>query len=478
MAYRTVPSRPELKDILPADFLHGYASAAYQVEGATSKDGRGPCNWDEFLKDYPDKGDDACRSYDLWQDDVKLLQQYGAKSYRFSISWSRVKPLGGKNDPVNEAGIQYYNNLINALVDAGIEPTVTLYHYDTPLALDERYRGFAASDPTELIDDFVAYAKLCFAKFGDRVKRWLTINEPWIFCSLGGEDGLVKGYTRQDFFRVGHNCLLVHGNVARVYHREFCQQRGQIGIALKNYDWVEPIDNSPEAIKAAQIAEERSLGWWAQPIFKGTQTTAWDHYGSTFPKLTNEELDLVFGSADFFSINHYGTMYATGRLIEPYTKTNFRDLDDVEKTHFKHGKPIGRRGENGHPHTVPWGFGKMLIHVWKTYAEPQNQSVYVYENGYSVEHEASFSLEDIINDQYRQEFYDLYIGALCDVVRNHGVKIAGYHCWSLLDNLEWNFGYKPRFGLTYVDRENGFKRIPKNSAMTVAAIWDHVVAKT
>ncbi|CAG9986595.1 unnamed protein product, partial [Clonostachys byssicola] len=408
----------------------------YQIEGATAKDGRGPCSWDDFLKDQPEKGDDACRSYDLWQEDVKLLKQYGAKSYRFSISWSRIKPLGGKDDPINEKGIGYYNNLINALIEAGVEPTVTLHHYDTPLALDEAYQGFASSDPSPLIADFLSYARLCFERFGDRVKRWLTINE--------------------DTFKA--------------------HQKGQIGIAL-NYDWVEPLDESELAIKAAKVAEERSLGWWALPIFKGIQTSSWDQYGEVFPKLTPEELELVKGSADFFSINHYGTMYATGKLFEPYTKTNFRDLDDVEKTHYKNGVAIGRRGENGHPHTVPWGFAKMLTHVWKTYAEPLDIPIYVYENGFPVEDESKFSIQDIVNDKYRQEFFDLYIGALCDVVKKEGAKIAGYHCWSLLDNLEWNFGYGPQFGLTYVDRKDGFKRIPKNSSKTVAAIWEHVIEK-
>ncbi|KAM0429214.1 hypothetical protein ACHAPT_006428 [Fusarium lateritium] len=169
-------------------------------------------------------------------------------------------------------------------------------------------------------------------------------------------------------------------------------------------------------------------------------------------------------------------MWATGKLIEPYQAADFRNLDDVEKTHYKNGEPIGRRGENGHPHTVPWGFQNMLVHVWKTYAEPSGLDVYVYENGYAVEHEAKLGLEDIINDKYRQEYYDLYIGALCNAVKDHGVKMAGYHCWSLLDNLEWNFGYRPRFGLTYVDKSDGFRRIPKDSARTVAAIWDHIVS--
>ncbi|KAH6984421.1 glycoside hydrolase superfamily [Ilyonectria sp. MPI-CAGE-AT-0026] len=468
---KTLPSRPEYAGVLPADFLHGYASAAYQVEGATSKGGRGPSNWDEMLKDYPDNGNDACRSYDLWKDDVQLLKQFGAKSYRFSVSWPRIKPLGTKDSTVNEEGVAYYNNLIDGLLAIGVEPTITLHHYDTPLALDERDRSFAAVDATELIEDFVAYAKVCFERFGDRVKRWLTINEA----------SIVKDYTRADFFRqvfrVGHNTLLVHGHTAHLYRKEFQKaQGGQIGIAL-NYDWAEPVDNSPEAIEAAMISEERSLGWFAMPIFKGIPTKSWDHYGDEFPRLTADELSLLKGSADFFSINHYGTMYTTGKQLAPNTATDFRELDDIQKTVYRDGVLIGRRGENGHPHTVPWGFGKLLVHCWEVYAKDLNIPVIVYENGYAVEHEASAPLNEIIDDKYRQEFYDQYIQAMCDAVKNHGVWMSGYHCWSLLDNLEWNYGYTPRFGVTYIDRENGFKRVPKDSSKTVAAIWKHVVRK-
>ncbi|KFY20686.1 hypothetical protein V491_03515 [Pseudogymnoascus sp. VKM F-3775] len=451
-----ISKRPEYAGVLPKDFLYGYASAAYQIEGATSKGGRGPCNWDDMLADYPDKGDDACRSYDLWEEDIKLLKQYGSRSYRFSVSWSRIKPLGGKDDPVNEDGIKYYNSLINGLIAAGIEPTITLYHYDTPLPLDKHYRGFAAANPKELIEDFVSYSKVCFERFGDRVKRWLTINEPWIFASLGAE-GLVKNYSRRDFFlqvplssgnkslltryhtRVGHNSLLVHGYVAQLYRVHFQKaQGGQIGIAL-NYDWAEPLNNSPEAVKAAEISEARSLGC--------------------------------------FSINHYGTMYTTGKQLAPNTATHFREFDDIQKTLYKDGVLIGRRGENGHPHTVPWGFRNLLVHCWETYAKELNIPVIVYENGYAVEHESKMELKDVINDEYRQEFYNLYIGALCDAVKDHGVWMTGYHCWSLLDNLEWNNGYAPRFGVTYIDRENGYKRIPKDSAKVVADIWDHVTRK-
>ncbi|KFY87335.1 hypothetical protein V498_07206 [Pseudogymnoascus sp. VKM F-4517 (FW-2822)] len=460
-----ISKRPEYAGVLPKDFLYGYASAAYQIEGATSNGGRGPCNWDDMLADFPDKGDDACRSYDLWEEDIKLLKQYGSRSYRFSVSWSRIKPLGGKDDPVNEEGIMYYNALIDGLIAAGIEPTITLYHYDTPLALDKRYRGFATADPKELIEDFVSYSKICFERFGDRVKRWLTINEPWIFASLGAE-GLVKNYSRRDFFLQGRPQLSTSSWLCRAaLSFAVPEGAGRTMTGLSQSMIPQKLEGPPKYLKK-DLSD-----------VKGVQTKSWDHYGVDFPHLTDEELKLLKGSADFFSINHYGTMYATGKQLAPNTATSFREYDDIEKTVYKDGVLIGRRGENGHPHTVPWGFRNLLIHCWETYAKELYMPIIVYENGYAVEHESKMGLEDIINDKYRQEFYDLYIGALCDAVKDHGVWITGYHCWSLLDNLEWNNGYAPRFGVTYIDRENGYKRIPKNSAKTVADIWHHVTRR-
>ncbi|KEZ46413.1 Cyanidin 3-O-glucoside 5-O-glucosyltransferase (acyl-glucose) [Scedosporium apiospermum] len=410
---KTIADDPKYRGVLPADFLHGYASAAYQVEGGASEGGRGPCLWDVALQKYPDNGEEACMSYHLWEEDIKLLQRYGARSYRFSISWSRIKPLGGKDTPINERGVEYYNHLIDGLIRAGIEPTVTLFHYDTPQALQDRYRGFAAVDPAELIEDFVEYARVCFQRFGDRVKRWLTINEPYIWA-IHMFDHL-ENWTKADFMR--------------------------------------------------------------SATVKGTQTDGWDAWGDLFLRFSDEELKLVQGSSDFFSINHYGTMYATGK---PYTEADsigWQTMDEVNKTWVKEGKLIGKRGENGHPHNVGWGFRKLLVHCWEEYVKKLDMPIYVYENGFPVEHEAEMPLEQIIDDKDRQQFYSDYIQGLCDAVLDHGVKIEGYHCWSLLDNLEWTCGYTPRFGVTYVDKENGFKRIPKNSAKSVQAIWNHVVRK-
>ncbi|KAJ5419424.1 glycoside hydrolase superfamily [Penicillium crustosum] len=460
MTFAKLSENPEYSSILPATFLHGYASAAYQIEGATSQGGRGASIWDEFLRDSPENGDTACNSYHLWRNDIELLKQYGANSYRFSISWSRIKPLGGRKDEVNHEGIKYYNDLIDGLLEAGIEPTVTLFHYDVPLSLQRRYRGFAAADSGELVEDFCSFARLCFETFGDRV---------------GKVDWGAPVHDMTNKKRVGHNCILVHGHVARLYREEFkMTQDGQIGIAL-NMEWVEPVDESPAAVQAANLATERCIDWFAKPIFLGTQTNAWDRHSDIFPRFSEEELQMLNGSADFFSVNHYGTSYATGRILEPGSKLDIWTMDEVEKSWTKDGILIGRRGHNGHPHTVPWGFRKVLVYCWDHFAKALDIPIIVYENGYAMENESSMAIESIIDDTARQEYYNNYFQALCDAVKMDGVQVAGYHAWSLLDNLEWHNGYQPRFGVTFVDREAGYKRIPKKSASLLNSIWRYTV---
>ncbi|RBR04494.1 hypothetical protein FVER53590_14160 [Fusarium verticillioides] len=413
----TIAEDPAYENVLPPNFINGYSSAAYQIEGGAAEGGRGPSIWDKHLHEAnKDHGDVACDTYHLWQQDIDLLKQYKAKGYRFSVSWSRIIPKGGRNDPINEEGIKYYDDLINALLAANIEPTITLLHFDVPLGIHERYNSFLAMDPRELIADFTFFSKLCFERFGDRVKKWLTFNE--------------------------------------------------------NSEWVEPLNDTPEAIREAKLSIERTFGWFADPIFLGTQTSSWYHYGEEFPRLSDSELASLKGSADFFSLNHYGTTYATGHPVQPNGDPRF-NMDDVDKVWEKDGVKIGKRGEEGHPHIVPWGFKKLLVYIWETYCKSQNIPIVISECGFSVEHEQHMSLEKIVDDKDRQEYLSLYIKALCDASKENGVLVTGFYAWSLLDNLEWLSGYGPRFGVTHIDRENGCKRTPKDSTKLLAAIWKH-----
>ncbi|KAG7527744.1 hypothetical protein FFLO_06625 [Filobasidium floriforme] len=467
---------PDLKGVLPPDFVQGYASASYQIEGGHDTDGRLPSVWDITLRAQGlETGDEAVDSYHLWREDVRLLKEYGCNAYRFSVSWSRVRPLGGKDDPVNEKGIGYYNNLIDALLEANITPYITLFHWDLPQPLQDRYKGFRAANKAAIIEDFVSYAELLFERFGDRVKNWITLNEPFVYVIL---DAVVLN-SECDFdndpFTVAHNQILVHAHTVDLYRRKFQPtQGGRIGITL-NIDWVVPIDESQEAKDAADLAVAMALGWVGGERVKGELSSILKKRYPQLPDFTPDEWKIVKGSSDFFGLNHYGTKWATGKIVERGQVSGFQFFGaGVEQVAEKDGVPIGRRGHNGHPYTVPWGFRQLLNHVHKQYAGPNGLGIIITENGFAIQDEADRTLEQIVDDKERQEYYDLYITELCQA-HKEGIKMEGYLGWSLLDNLEWNQGYAPRFGVTHVDRANGFKRTPKDSTKVLKAIWQHTI---
>ncbi|KAG7097677.1 Beta-glucosidase 1B [Marasmius oreades] len=263
---------------LPPGFLFGYATASYQIEGSPSSDGRGPSIWDTFSH-RPGKiadganGDIATDSYLMWKDDIELLQSYGANAYRFSISWSRIIPLGGRGDAVNWEGVKFYRTMIEELVKKGITPCVTLYHWDLPQALHDRYTGWL---DRRIIDDFVTYAEVCFREFGDLVKHWITLNEPWCISVLGYGHGVFapgrcsdrtrsnEGDSGREPWIVAHNLILAHASVVDFYRRKFKDsQNGSIGITLDAL-WYMPFDETQaDDIVAAQRAIDTRLGWFA-----------------------------------------------------------------------------------------------------------------------------------------------------------------------------------------------------------------------
>ncbi|ORX36246.1 beta-glucosidase 1A [Kockovaella imperatae] len=466
------------------DFLYGFASASYQIEGATKTDGRGPSVWDEALLGK-ENGDDACDSYHKWRDDIELLKKYGATAYRFSISWSRVIPLGGKEDPVNPEGIKYYSSLIDGLLEAGITPFVTLFHWDTPLELAKRYRSFFAQDADQerFLADWERYADLCFKEFGDRVKHWITHNEPQIFTILNAMFLEREKFDMEtDRWIVGENLLLTHARAVHCYRTRYKErQGGVIGITL-NIEWIEPIDDSEEAKAAAQHSLDIQVGYYADPIYLGRHNeTAKKISHGKIREFTEEEWGMIAHSSDFFGLNHYSTKWATGKPGKENPNAFEVLFGNVEQVTEKDGKPIGFKGHNGHPFTVPWGFNKLLHYISKTWCTVANGGrggetlpIYVTENGFAEQDEGEKTLEEIVNDTRRQEYYEGYIGAMGEAMKD-GVIVKGYMGWSLLDNLEWSNGYAPRFGVTHVDRANGFKRTPKQSAYTIKKLVQKIL---
>ncbi|KAI5118432.1 hypothetical protein M0805_009710 [Coniferiporia weirii] len=467
---------------LPKDFVWGYATASFQIEGGTTADGRGPSIWDTFTN-IPGKiadgrnGDVACDSYHRWEEDVALLKEYGARAYRFSISWSRVIPDGGRDDSVNEKGIEYYSNLIDALIAAGIKPFITLYHWDLPQTLHDRYGGWLKKD--EITKDFTNYAKLCFERFGDRVKDWITFNEPFIVAVLGygygnfapgrssNRNKSKEGDSSTEPWIVAHNLILSHASAVALYRSSYqSSQNGQIGITLNSTSFL-PYDESEANVKATERARAFSPGWFAGPIFLGDYPQALkEMIGSRLPVFTPDELKLVKGSSDFYGLN----VYATNLVLEGgddefhgKVKTTFTRPD---------GTQLGTQGHLSWLQTYPPGFRAKLNFIWDTYKSP----IYVTENGFCVANESDKPLEEALQDTDRIEYFAGAAENLLKAVREDGVEVKGYFGWSLLDNFEWAEGYVPRFGVTYVDYDTQ-KRYPKASAYFLSKWFKEHIAK-
>ncbi|KAF9606159.1 hypothetical protein IFM89_023252 [Coptis chinensis] len=264
----------------PPHFVFGSGTSAYQVEGAAAEDGRTPSIWDTVAhsKKSMGNGDIACDEYHKYKDDVRLMVDTGLDAYRFSISWSRLIPNG--RGPVNPKGLQYYNNLINELVRHGIKPHVTLFHHDLPQALENEYGGWLSR---KIVDDFMAYANVCFREFGDRVSHWTTVNEVNVLV-LGGYDlgfsppmrcsspfgfDCTSGNSTSEPYTVAHNCLLAHASAVRLYKTKYqAKHHGFIGLNLFSY-WLIPLTNTTEDITATQRANDFYVGWFINPLVFG-----------------------------------------------------------------------------------------------------------------------------------------------------------------------------------------------------------------
>lgn len=473
---------PSLRGSLPKDFAWGYATAAPQIEGAWDRDGKGPSIWDTFSR-QPGKirdgsnPSDACKAYHLWKDDVVMLKKYGATAYRFSISWSRLIPQGGRDDPVNEAGVKFYNELIDGLLEHNVQPYVTLYHWDLPQALVDRYGGML--NQAEYTADFVRYARLCFAAFGDRVKHWITYNEPGLQARAGYAQGRnAPGHTSTtEPYIVGHTQLVSHGHVYALYKRDFEEtQHGVVMITLDG-NWYEPWDVSdPEDVAAAERAKEFEIGWFADPVYgkEGDYPASMRaQLGDRLPRFTPEEKALVQGSSDFYGMNSYTSFYAR-HLDGPPSESDYRGNVEFLK-HNKDGKPRGKETDTPWLAHTPWGWAKTIRWIWDRYQTP----IYITENGTTVagEFDQMRPTEPgtVLEDNDRIEFFRSYIEEVVKA-RRDGVVIKSYFAWSLLDNWEWALGYTSRFGVTWVDYDSPHKeRYTKKSAYFLRDYFSHLI---
>jgi beta-glucosidase len=452
-----------------SDFLWGAATSAYQIEGGYNQGGREFSIWDTFCRvsgkvRNNETGDVACDHYNRYKEDVALMKKLKINSYRFSISWSRLLKSSGE---VNPEGMRFYNNLINELVANQITPFVTLYHWDLPQSLDQpRLPGWLS---TRIIPAFVHYADTCFRLFGDRVKHWLTFNEPWVTCW----DGYGSGYnapgrcSNRSFCKVGnssietyvtgHNLLLAHAEAVKLYRTKYQRiQNGKIGITF-NSDAAFPRTQKPEDVEATERHMEFFLGWFADPVFLGDYPKSMKKYlGDRLPKFTEEQKKLLKGSADIFGINHYTSRYITngkepgeGWIADKHTIAHETDVN---------GNMIGIRYAPKWLISVPRGMRALLKWIANRYNNPP---IYITENGVGSYDEGT--VEEQLNDQFRVEYYKSYVDEMLKA-KEEGVNVKGYFSWSMLDNFEWTEGYYVRFGLHFIDYKNGLKRYRKKSA--------------
>ncbi|XP_063932690.1 myrosinase 1-like [Zophobas morio] len=438
----------------PEDFKFGVATSAYQIEGGAKEDGKTLSVWDRitrtpgFVTDGS-TGDVACDSYHKWEEDVRILKELGVDYYRFSISWTRILS-GGYTSTVNEAGVAYYNNLINALIANDIEPVVTMYHWDMPQTIST-LGGFSNS---AWVDFFTNYARTLFEQFGDRVKLWITFNEPNIICHYFNSvlGNITEAYPNGVIeYLCTYHLLKAHAETYHIYDREFRQrQQGKVGITL-NFEWSEPMSNDPEDVAAAERRRQFDFGIFANPIINfdypkvvrdrvAARSRLEDFPRSRLKRFTLAEKLSIRGTYDFLGLNHYTTwLVGEGSEADPtehsfYIDTKVRRMQDDswETTAAPDNK------------VVPEGLRKALNWIKTTYGNPD---ILITECGYS---DTTGTLED----DRRINFYKEYLNATLEAIHLDGVNVKAFMAWSLMDNFEWNQGYTVKFGLHYVDFEN------------------------
>lgn len=439
--------------MFPRGFAWGAATAAYQIEGGWQADGRGPSIWDTFSHEtgrvFGDQnGDVACNSYELWEEDLKSIQQLGLTHYRLSFSWGRLLPDGTMQD-VNQKGVQYYNKVIDDLLASQVTPMVTLYHFDLPQALQD-LGGWKSSNIATLFD---SYAQFCFQTFGDRVKLWITINEPYVCAMLGHENGIHAPGLKEPgigAYLVSHNMLRAHALAWHSYNTIFRpNQKGLVSLAI-NSDWLEPLDpDCAEDIAATERELAFTLGWFAWPVFVSgdypeimrtfidANSKKRGYNGEPRLPIFSKDEPPILGTADFFALNYYTSRKVSscsGHLDVLSVKSDRDTMEILDPSWLISGVSWLA--------VVPHGLRKLLSYIKKNFGDP---AIYITENGFAQV--GSLEMEDV----QRAEFYKETISEVAKAFTEDGVDVRGYFAWSLMDNFEWADGYSVRFGLFHVD---------------------------
>ncbi|MBO6858647.1 GH1 family beta-glucosidase [Roseibium sp.] len=429
----------------PGDFLFGVATAAYQIEGATSEDGRKPSIWDAFSK-MPGRvyqrhsGDMACDHYHLWESDLDLIKSLGVDAYRFSIAWPRILPDG--RGPVNEKGLDFYDRLIDGMVARGLKVYPTLYHWDLPLTLAGD-GGWTARSTAEAFAD---YAEIVVKRLGDRMDALATINEPWCICHLSHLYGIhAPGEKSIEAFAASvHTLNLAHGlgvQAARAVKPDL-----PMGIVINAHS-VYPVSDTPQDRQAADRAFQFNNGIFFEPMFEGSYPTDVLSAFGDHMDIRDGDLETIHQPLDWWGLNYYTPLRVKADIN---TSAVYPMAETVPPTPGPELTDIGWE-------VYEKGLSDLLKELDTRYPLPD---CYITENGACYNDEPQ---DGVVNDQRRIDYLEKHFGAIADA-RESGVPVKGYFLWSLMDNFEWAEGYKMRFGIVHVDYGTQVRTL-KNSAL-------------
>lgn len=433
-----------------ARFLYGAATASYQIEGAVKQDGRGASVWDRFSHTpgtikTGENGDRACDHYRQLNGDLDLMSSLGLDAYRFSVSWSRILPEG--TGRVEEKGLDFYDRLVDGLCQRGISPFLTLFHWDLPQALQDEFGGFSSR---RAVDAYLRYVELVSRRLGDRVKHWITFNEPWVYAVLGHYFGVHAPGKRSfsTMMRVAHHQLLAHGKAVDLLHSTLPDAK--VGITL-NLAPVDPRSESGADRKAADLGDQFLNRFFLDPLFRASYPVDfWKRARLFRPKIEAGDMEAISRPMDFIGVNNYTREHAF-RVCRPFFPFSMTGLDIPEQEYEKDGKEYTAMGWEVYPR----GLYRVLCRLRDDYG---NIPSYVTENGAAF---TDVPASDGVHDPKRMEFLKSYTAAALKA-REEGCQLQGYFVWSLMDNFEWAEGYSKRFGIVYVDYESG-QRIVKDS---------------
>ncbi len=428
---------------LGPDFVWGSATSAYQIEGAVTQDGRGDSIWDRFCR-MPGTiaggrgGEVACDHYHRYRQDVGLMHQLGLDAYRFSIAWPRIMPSG--TGPINQRGLDFYRRLVDTLREAGIRPFATLYHWDLPDALQDRWGGWMGRDTAQA---FAEYANVVSAALGDDVDAWITLNEPWVSSWLGyGWGSHPPGFRDLDLgMQSAHHLLLAHGLAVPVLRAN--SPRSEIGISL-NFSPIVSASDDPMDRDAARAADINVNASFLGPLFGvGYDDLILKPVSHTLLRRHADDMETIRAPIDFLGVNYY---------------TRF-----VLRHHVQGLNPFGEYIDVPNARRTAMGWEVYPDGLYDTLARANEASpgvkIYITENGAAFPDQVSD--DGCVHDPQRIEYLDEHLHQVSRAV-DDGMNVAGYFVWSLLDNFEWTEGYRPRFGIIYVDFETQ-QRIVKDS---------------